>query len=201
MLEGTCEICFNTYDEKTFIPKVLDCGHSFCNICITNMLKRLQMKCPNCRKALQKPTSKDYPTNFSLLDIAENSSNLKNRQERLELKIECLKFILIKKIDFVSKVINDHNSYRTLLEEGLLELNQIDTSHLDDIELAKCFKLIHYLEIEAQRPTQLPYTSLLKSGRVTIEINLENFNSTKRYLFEVNCKYFDSTKFNLIVKK
>ncbi|GMS86925.1 hypothetical protein PENTCL1PPCAC_9100 [Pristionchus entomophagus] len=31
-----CSICSETFDAAKFIPRVLDCGHTFCEMCIAN---------------------------------------------------------------------------------------------------------------------------------------------------------------------
>ena len=54
----SCSICYEDYDENNVVPRILiTCGHSFCERCISCMLRPLQasggeklMECPKCRK-------------------------------------------------------------------------------------------------------------------------------------------------------
>ncbi|KAJ8049356.1 Tripartite motif-containing protein 59 [Holothuria leucospilota] len=77
----SCSICF----EEDVKPKMLPCGHTFCESCLENiLLQRREFKttfpCPMCKNIVELPTSGsvgDFPTNYSLLDVIE-STQLKN---------------------------------------------------------------------------------------------------------------------------
>ena len=42
MIEKTetfyCKICFNSYDDKSKIPKVISCGHTMCSQCLEKFI-------------------------------------------------------------------------------------------------------------------------------------------------------------------
>jgi len=52
--ELDCSICYECYDSFMRIPLILKCGHTFCKICIDNLIekRRSQFKfyCPTCRQ-------------------------------------------------------------------------------------------------------------------------------------------------------
>uniref|UniRef100_A0A1I8EEI9 RING-type domain-containing protein n=1 Tax=Wuchereria bancrofti TaxID=6293 RepID=A0A1I8EEI9_WUCBA len=66
-----CQICFEPFKQNIRIPKLLPCGHSFCNDCIT-ALKFNSIcicKCPICRHSFPLRYDTKFPTNYSLLGL------------------------------------------------------------------------------------------------------------------------------------
>ena len=71
----SCSVCMTTFTE----PKILPCFHTFCLHCLNGILQNSGrhdiIACPECRREVQVPSSrnlKDLPTNFrinSLLDV------------------------------------------------------------------------------------------------------------------------------------
>ncbi len=56
----TCPVCFEKYDLKERIPRILPCIHSLCTECVTSLTRRPDyaygqqgLKCPQCRKIHQ----------------------------------------------------------------------------------------------------------------------------------------------------
>lgn len=85
-----CQICFETFDSKYFIPKMLvNCGHSFCKICLDRLInKKTSVTCPVCREPTRLTTFQDkdltLPTNYSLVEIIDKSKNLEQTKGVLE---------------------------------------------------------------------------------------------------------------------
>ncbi|XP_042226403.1 tripartite motif-containing protein 6-like, partial [Homarus americanus] len=44
-----CKVCFDNFDEALRRPRSLPCGHTFCTVCIVDMIKNSQFTCPTCR--------------------------------------------------------------------------------------------------------------------------------------------------------
>ena len=49
-----CEICLNPWNTEKRIPKILSCGHTFCQSCLLEILKdnslqKTNFKCPSCK--------------------------------------------------------------------------------------------------------------------------------------------------------
>ena len=85
-----CQICFETFDSKYFVPKMLvNCGHSFCKICLERLInKKTSVTCPVCREPTRLTTFQDkdltLPTNYSLVEIIDKSKNLEQTKGVLE---------------------------------------------------------------------------------------------------------------------
>lgn len=66
-----CSICFNDYDEETFVPCIIgECAHTFCKSCIKGIITSSRKKlCPECREPIfpHKDIEK-FRKNFALID-------------------------------------------------------------------------------------------------------------------------------------
>ena len=75
-----CDICLIYWDSTEHIPRLLSCGHSFCQVCLTKTLEKsiknnTLFHCPTCN-AVQKniKTEKDIKNlikNYNLLEISD----------------------------------------------------------------------------------------------------------------------------------
>ena len=68
MEKEECSICFCQYDKYQKVPRVLRCGHTFCEACLDEMkqppAKRNSIICPNCRVPTENVLStKNLPRN------------------------------------------------------------------------------------------------------------------------------------------
>lgn len=89
-----CQICFEPFKQNIRIPKLLPCGHSFCNDCIT-ALKFNSIcicKCPICRHSFPLRYDTKFPTNYSLLDLLDRlqSSFMTKQSDDMALKNEII---------------------------------------------------------------------------------------------------------------
>jgi len=64
----TCNICVNRYNNKSRTPKILPCGHTFCNSCTSSF----SGKCPTCRKNFSR---QQVQKNFVVVNIINELSN------------------------------------------------------------------------------------------------------------------------------
>ncbi|XP_071851617.1 uncharacterized protein [Apostichopus japonicus] len=66
-----CAVCC----EEIKIPKILNCGHSFClEPCLKELMKMQTFACPICKREIQQPTSglaDDFPTNYGLQSFVQ----------------------------------------------------------------------------------------------------------------------------------
>uniref|UniRef100_A0A8C5Q174 Uncharacterized protein n=1 Tax=Leptobrachium leishanense TaxID=445787 RepID=A0A8C5Q174_9ANUR len=82
--ELTCSICLNIYMD----PVTLTCGHSFCRICIGDVMDTRVMRgysCPECREKFK--TKPDLKRNLRLTNIAESFQSA--HQEKKRIAIPC----------------------------------------------------------------------------------------------------------------
>lgn len=77
-----CNVCMDQFSyTEGYIPRVLNCGHSFCEDCLSkldscessdfdNDSTKFSIKCPNCstESGFNESVS-EFPTNFSLLEL------------------------------------------------------------------------------------------------------------------------------------
>ncbi|VDN57414.1 unnamed protein product [Dracunculus medinensis] len=73
-----CEICFNSFQPKKRPPKILPCGHNFCEQCLFSLCCHQQyylldyVNCPTCRAEFNTSTAFNAPTNYDLCRMLEN---------------------------------------------------------------------------------------------------------------------------------
>ena len=64
-----CPSCMELFDDKEHLPLNLDCGHSYCHLCMSKMMEEYnQKRCPECRDPITKPL-KDLTPNLTVLQI------------------------------------------------------------------------------------------------------------------------------------
>ena len=73
-----CSVCFEEYLN----PRVLLCGHTFCEGCILKVKKSTSIKCPECRCKHAFVSIESFPKNFSLTAVMDE----KNKPEEIKEK-------------------------------------------------------------------------------------------------------------------
>ncbi|CAL4101170.1 unnamed protein product, partial [Meganyctiphanes norvegica] len=69
-----CNICFNNYNESSLRPRSLNCGHTFCEICLKNTIQNGTITCPQCRKIQAISSASDIPINFTVEGLLKSLS-------------------------------------------------------------------------------------------------------------------------------
>ncbi|GMR48201.1 hypothetical protein PMAYCL1PPCAC_18396, partial [Pristionchus mayeri] len=73
-----CEVCLEPFRPSVRPPKLLPCGHNFCEQCLFSIYCHQQyylldsISCPTCRTSFPSDTAVSAPTNFDLCKILEN---------------------------------------------------------------------------------------------------------------------------------
>jgi len=70
-MEVTCPICYDHYNDKDKIPRILSCGHTFCQHCLMDLRTSNILTCPTCRTYFS-PDVKQLIKNFTILDYLNN---------------------------------------------------------------------------------------------------------------------------------
>ena len=90
-----CDICLVEWDSKIRIPRLLSCGHTFCQVCLIEILnKSLKTKkpfiCPNCKTPQSQIKSENdiklLIKNFIELVCELLEINEKDRMDFIDLK-------------------------------------------------------------------------------------------------------------------
>lgn len=60
-----CPVCLQSYALPSRVPQVLNCGHTFCSICLEQVALGARLRCPTCR---EETTTGEVRLNFALRD-------------------------------------------------------------------------------------------------------------------------------------
>ena len=62
----TCSICLDTFNT----PRILPCGHSFCNDCLLSILESQIVNCPDCRETIPSLSAEEFPINYAVVSVS-----------------------------------------------------------------------------------------------------------------------------------
>ena len=116
-----CDICQNNWDKNIHIPRILNCGHSFCEKCLENLIKKRNKTflCPICKLEIKnlknlndiKLLNKNE-TLLKLFDkIENNNNNINNNSNFMSMS-----FSLNENNLFNSEEIKNSNNFFPLCE-------------------------------------------------------------------------------------
>lgn len=97
-LEAMCEcsICYDAYDDKCHVPRVLPCQHIFCTECLSKHCKRRKLKCPLCNQEhnIKNESVDKLPKDFTTCNLRELLETLskplcKECQNQNQVKFIC----------------------------------------------------------------------------------------------------------------
>ena len=87
-----CNVCLNEWSEKECIPRMIPCGHSYCESCLELLYrpKDKSIQCPKCFASSDLESLSDlsnvFPKNWALIALAK-SSNKKPTVPRLQMRM------------------------------------------------------------------------------------------------------------------
>uniref|UniRef100_A0AC35G178 RING-type domain-containing protein n=1 Tax=Panagrolaimus sp. PS1159 TaxID=55785 RepID=A0AC35G178_9BILA len=73
-----CEICMEAFDSEKKPPKLLPCGHNFCEACLFSLCLHQEfnfldsISCPTCRNQFETSAALNAPTNYDLCKMLES---------------------------------------------------------------------------------------------------------------------------------
>ena len=106
----SCHICVKSFNCDIQTPRMLLCGHTFCQSCLEHILNdNVNCLCSNCRESIAASSTEDIPVNRFLLSLitktenksSKEESNISKELEELSLKKD---YCFIKKEDKVPSV-------------------------------------------------------------------------------------------------
>uniref|UniRef100_A0A8D0BY46 RING-type E3 ubiquitin transferase n=1 Tax=Salvator merianae TaxID=96440 RepID=A0A8D0BY46_SALMN len=82
--EAICSICLEYFKD----PVTVDCGHNFCQVCITRCLEEAEGKpsCPQCRETI---SQRNFRPNRQLTNLVELIKNLQQEIQEEEKRGVC----------------------------------------------------------------------------------------------------------------
>ena len=85
-----CQICIEEMVNTQ--PRLFLCGHTFCSICLKQILRYDGFECPTCRFKVNETDICKIPINFSLIKMKDIESDM----VKLVLQSDLCKFCLLK---------------------------------------------------------------------------------------------------------
>ena len=93
MEKEECHICCFQYDKSAKIPRILRCGHTFCQTCLEEIRipDKGTITCPDCRLQTENVIfTKNLPENINIFNQTPTFANLNSPYEGAKrLSIEC----------------------------------------------------------------------------------------------------------------
>ena len=81
-----CNVCKNDYNDSTNLPRILLCGHTFCTVCIENIIKTENISsCPSCDNEITIKSIEELCVNHDLLDISQYFATANKRESQIDL--------------------------------------------------------------------------------------------------------------------
>lgn len=72
-----CPSCYEYFDGDNRIPRNLNCGHTFCEVCLVQLEQQRLTFCPICRTTLAKQfKAKKLPKNYLALEFANKQQEM-----------------------------------------------------------------------------------------------------------------------------
>ena len=94
----SCAICQETFDLQDRVPRMLPCGHTYCQRCLTGLFTRSPVLCPEDRSPISVSSVADLAKNFALLRVVQKKhdsvprtdTTIKCAEHRKKLEYVCL---------------------------------------------------------------------------------------------------------------
>lgn len=121
-----CSLCSEEYNSEKCIPKVLNCGHTFCLHCISELVIFIEA-CPTCNESVVGPIS-HFPTNLALIEAEDPEKTL----EDLELKWKKLGEFIKEERRRFNKTFEIMKNSKETLNACLETVNKLDDLQVED---------------------------------------------------------------------
>ena len=168
-----CTICFYPYNEKNRVCRILQCGHSYCHECLSQLFQSVsswKFKCPTCRKINTARTISELVRNFLVEHMAIKLKDLNNNLTKYKTLIDAgekdnnLDPSYYPTVALVSKLYNE----MSLLQERINVIENNVQMHVQN-EKEKC--------IENERLT------IIKNSRAKVSLKIMIYLRINSMLF------------------
>ena len=75
-----CPVCLIEWSSESCVPRMLNCGHTFCEKCLRDLYNANSITCPNCMHSHPFASVQDVDKlikNYTLLSLASATERLK----------------------------------------------------------------------------------------------------------------------------
>uniref|UniRef100_A0A8D0BNN1 RING-type E3 ubiquitin transferase n=1 Tax=Salvator merianae TaxID=96440 RepID=A0A8D0BNN1_SALMN len=142
--EATCSLCLEYFKD----PVSVDCGHNFCQVCITRCLKKPKPSCPQCRQTVSQGNFRPNRQLANLVELIKKLQQEKQEEEKREvcgkhqepLKIFCKEDrMCVCLVCYLSKEHKGHNVFP--LEEASEEYKKLEALSSDEEQKSQRFQV------------------------------------------------------------
>lgn len=77
----SCSLCQELFDSGDRCPRMLPCGHTYCQRCVAGLFSKPPVHCPEDMTPLAASAASDLPKNFSLLRVITKKQEVRTRAE------------------------------------------------------------------------------------------------------------------------
>ena len=186
----SCLICYETFHSDSRKPRILPCGHSFCEDCLTKNNDNFRT-CSYCRKNTNLRHFSSCPINYGIIDARPTNINLSELKDgRIEkvIQISESKINLCKEISRFKDMkikIEDKLSHHNVCEK----IDRIEIENMNEKmkKFDKFYQAIDTFEVKSndKDESELPLADKLKE--ISIDLDKEKSKS------EVKIFYFNYT--------
>ncbi|KAB7500520.1 hypothetical protein Anas_14085, partial [Armadillidium nasatum] len=152
----SCPICTFEYKRASVTPLILDCGHTFCSDCIKEL--ETSPTCPNCRSVIYREYPWNFPINYSLLSLIEESQSISKLNIDIVYRIKNLK----EKYSIRKDVLNNEKGKicknLKMIDDNLQRLETMKDCYFDENSRIELKKQLEQMEEEYE---QFPLNNLL----------------------------------------
>ena len=169
-----CLICSELFNEQANCPRLLRCGHTCCEICLTRVIEDNQIICPSCRNISVASSVDILPKNYVVLEFLANSRNTEAGVQVPNLKVpgECpdhpeekvIRYCIEDSRAVCADCILSHNGHKLVkLDDPVLELRFESKALLHKIE--------EMIEINESKKSNIISKELLTKQNLTRELD------------------------------
>ena len=140
-----CLICSELFNEQANCPRLLRCGHTCCELCLTRVIEDNQIICPSCRSTSVASSVDTLPKNYVVLEFLANSRSSETGVLMLNPKVpgECpdhpeekvIRYCIEDSRAVCADCILSHNGHKLVkLDDPILELRFESKALLHKVE-------------------------------------------------------------------
>ena len=187
-----CSICEQKYEEPNRSPLMLPCGHTFCSVCLKELLSSSSLYCPEDREKILVSSISELPKNFSLIRLLTKSASNTNICKDHKKRLEFICMIDKAKVCGTCALFGRHKGH---------EVKPIEEIVNDIASKAECLMEMHQLVEQSQQSVMSEATKgrmdflfdryVKKKNQLEVEVR-EGFEGLRKRLKEVELEALEA---------